>query len=262
MSFGKNKKNFSKGRKGIKKKTGDRFQKKEWWTVKAPGMFTNRLFTKTPVNQTQGKTYASDSIKGRIFEISIGDLNPSSTKTYQKVKLIVDEATESGSKECLTNFYGMTTTRDHLCSLIRKWHTMIETFVDVKTNDGFLLRFFVIAFTKKQEKQQKATCYAQISQIKSIRKKMKDVITKEVTKITLKELVGRLTSETIPKEIEKECKKIFPINNCIIRKVKTIKRARFDVTQLHSMQAEVLNKPKEAEEEVKKEAGSENLLNK
>ena len=50
MSFGKNPKNFSKGRKGIKKKTGDRFLKKEWWTIRAPGMFSNRNFTKSPVN--------------------------------------------------------------------------------------------------------------------------------------------------------------------------------------------------------------------
>ena len=67
-------------------------------------------------------------------EISVGDLNPGSKSAYQKVKLIVDDATtEATNKECTTNFHGLTTTKDHLCSLIRKWHTLIETFVDVKT---------------------------------------------------------------------------------------------------------------------------------
>lgn len=200
--------------------------KKEWWDVKAPGMFINRKFTKTPVNQSAGKKLASDSLKGRVFEINLGDLNGSNT--YKKIKLIVEDASESTSKLALTNFYGMDTTRDHLCSLIRKWHTLIEAVVDAKTSDGFIFRFFPIAFTKRGEKQLKATTYAQRSQVKQIRKKMSDVITKIVTRMTLKDLVDNLINEKIPIEITKEAKKIFPIQNCIIRKVKSIKRPRFD----------------------------------
>lgn len=155
-------------------------------------MFTNRLFTKTPVNQTAGKVLASDSIKGRVFEISLGDLNPSAKNTYQKIRLIVDDASEATNKECHTNFYGLDTTKDHLCSLIRKWHTLIDTFVNVKTNDGFLMRFFVTTFTARGKQQVKATTYAQRSQVKLIRKKINEIITKEVSKITLKELVSKL----------------------------------------------------------------------
>ncbi len=172
--------------------SGDRFQKKEWWTVRSPGMFVNRNFTKTPVNVTQGKTYSHETIKGRIFEVSVGDLNPGSKSAYQKVKLIVDDASEIANKECVTNFHGLNTTKDHLCSLIRKWHTLIESFVDVKTSDGFVLRFFVIAFTMKTRGQLKATAYAQRSQVKLIRKKMNEVIHKEVSRSTLKELVSKL----------------------------------------------------------------------
>jgi small subunit ribosomal protein S3Ae len=155
-------------------------------------MFTNRLFTKTPVNVTQGKILSSDSIKGRVFEISLGDLNPSAKNTYQKIRLVVDDASEITNKECTTNFYGLDTTKDHLCSLIRKWHTLIETFVTIKTNDGFLMRFFVVCFTQRGKTQVKATSYAQRSQVKLIRKKITEIITKEVNKISLKELVSKL----------------------------------------------------------------------
>lgn len=189
-------------------------------------MFTNRKFTKTPVNQSAGKKLASDSLKGRVFEINLGDLN--GTNAYKKIKLIVDDASETSTKLALTNFYGMDTTRDHLCSLIRKWHTLIEATVDAKTNDGFLLRFFPVAFTKRSERQLKATTYAQRSQVKQIRRKMVEVITKTVTKLSLKDLVDSLINEKIPVEITKQAKKIFPIQNCIIRKVKTVKRPRFD----------------------------------
>ena len=149
--MGKNKKNFSKGRKGAKKKVGERFLKKEWWNIKAPGMFAKRMFTYSPVNQTVGKKLSSDSMKGRVFEANLGDLNQG-FESNKKVKLIVEDA-DGKSRIALTNFYGLECTRDYLCSLIRKWHTLIDTFVDCKTNDGFLMRFFIVAFTSKLHKK-------------------------------------------------------------------------------------------------------------
>ena len=61
--------------------------------------------------------------------------------------------------------------------------------IDAKTNDGFVLRFFPIAFTQRNKFQLKATTYAQRSQIKQIRRRMVEVITKEVSKSSLKDIV-------------------------------------------------------------------------
>jgi small subunit ribosomal protein S3Ae len=190
-------------------------------------MFVRRKFTKTPVNVSAGKKLSSDALKGRVFEVNVGDLNETKA-AYKKLKLIVDDASETSTRTALTNFYGLDTTRDRLCSLIRKWHTLIEASVDAKTSDGFLLRFFTIAFTDRQKGQLKATTYAQRSQVKQIRKIMVDTITKAVTKTTLKDLVEKLLADTISSDIEKKANKIFPLRNCIIRKVKTVKRPRFD----------------------------------
>lgn len=199
-------------------------------------MFTERNFTVSPVNVTAGERFSHEMMKGRVYTVSLGDLNQVSA--HKKIKLIVDEESEPGTKLALTNFYGMDTTRDHLCSLIKKWHSLIECFVDVKTSDGFLLRFFVVASTKKAKKQQKATSYAQHSQIKQIRKIMHTAVTKEVKRSTLKDIVPKLLADTISEEITKKAKKIFPIQNCIIRKVKTVKRPKFDMTQLLNIHAE------------------------
>ncbi|MFO0515335.1 MAG: eS1 family ribosomal protein [bacterium] len=206
--------------------SGERFLKKEWWKIRAPGMFSERDFTISPVNVTAGEKFSHEAIKGRVYTVSLGDLNQ--TNPHKKIKLIVDEEAEKGSKVALTNFYGIDTTRDHLCSLIRKWHTLIDCFVDAKTSDGFLLRLFITCSTKKAKRQQKATSYAQESQIKQIRKIMSSVIVKEVKKSTLKELVPKLLTDIISEDITKKAKKIFPVQNTIIRKVKTIKRPRFD----------------------------------
>ena len=237
MSLGKNKKNFSKGRKGAKKKVGERFTKKEWWNIKAPGMFMKRMFTYSPVNQTVGKKLASDSMKGRVFEANLGDLN-TGYEFNKKIKLIVEDA-DGKSKLAVTNFYGLECTRDYLCSLIRKWHTLIDLFVDCKTSDGFLMRFFVVAFTSKYNyTQKKATCYANRSQVRQMRAIMTKIITRVCKASTLKELVGKVLGNELPEEMIQKCKHIFPLENVTIRKVKSIKRPRVDMAQLNAMQTE------------------------
>ena len=237
MSLGKNKKNFSKGRKGTKKKVGDRFLKKEWWNIKSPGMFAKRMFTQSPVNQTVGKKLASDCMKGRVFEANLGDLNPG-YESNKKVKLIVEDA-DGQSKIALTNFYGLECTRDYLCSLIRKWHTLIDTFVDCKTSDGFLMRFFIIGFTSKYlYTQKKASCYATSTQVKQMRAIITKIITKVCKKSTLKDLVGVVLGKDVTEEMQKKCKHIFPLENVTIRKVKSIKRPKVDIAQLSAMQAD------------------------
>merc|ERR1712061_278395 len=147
----------------------------------------------------------------------------------KKVKLCIEEVQ---GRNCLTDFHGMTLTRDKLCSLIRKWQTLIEAHVDVKTTDGYLVRMFVIAFTKRRAEQVKTNCYAQTAQIRKIRKKMTDIMTNEAGKVQLRELVKKLILESIGKEIEKQTQGIFPLKDVLIRKVKIMKKPKFDITKL------------------------------
>lgn len=56
-------------------------------------------------------------------------------------------------------------TTDKLRSLVKKWQTLIECFTEVKTTDGFVLRLFCIAFTKKRANQISKTSYAQSAQV-------------------------------------------------------------------------------------------------
>jgi small subunit ribosomal protein S3Ae len=107
----------------------------------------------------------------------------------------------------------------------------------------------------------KATTYAKRSHSRMIRRKMTETIAKEVSKVTLKELTGKLINETISAEIEKQSKPIYPIQNCIIRKVKSIKRPRVDITQLLSMHTGApVQQQQQKEETSTEEKGPENLI--
>lgn len=218
MAIGKNKR-LTKGKKGGKKKAQDPFAKKEMYTIKAPSMFAVRNAGKTIINRTAGNSkyihlslalytllllllyilsyayftleIASEGLKGRVFEISLADLNGGDeSQGFRKIRLVVEDVQ---GLDCVTNFHGMDMTRDKLCSLIRKWQTMIEAHVDVRTTDGYHLRMFAIAFTKKQANQAvKSTCYAQAGQVRNIRKKMFEIMSEEASKCEMKELVQKL----------------------------------------------------------------------
>ena len=88
-------------------------------------------------------------------------------------------------KTVLTNFHGITLTSDKLKSMVKKNQSMIEAFADVRTTDGYVLRLFCIGFTDKPEHQAKKTCYAKTSKCKAIRRKMVEIMTKEVSGVCL-----------------------------------------------------------------------------
>lgn len=103
------------------------------------------------VTKTQGTKLAKDGLMGRVFEASLGDLKANAEDdAFRKFKLRVEEVQGTN---CLTNFYGMDLSSDKLRSLVRKWHSLIEAYADVKTTDGYLLRMYCIGFTKRRPNQ-------------------------------------------------------------------------------------------------------------
>lgn len=205
------------------------------------------------VNRTTGLKNANDALKGRIFEVSLADLQKDEDHAFRKVKLRVDEVQ---GKNCLTNFHGLDFTSDKLRSLVRKWQTLIEANITVKTTDDYLLRLFAIAFTKRRPNQIKKTTYARTSQIRAIRKKMVEIIQREASSCTLSQLTTKLIPEVIGREIEKATQGIYPLQNVCeshamhckgpltrktqvhIRKVKLLKAPKFDLGALLNLHGE------------------------
>jgi small subunit ribosomal protein S3Ae len=237
MAVGKNKGLSKGGKKGAKKKVIDPFTRKDWYDIKAPSIFKVRDVGKTLVNRTQGTRIASDGLKGRVYEVSLADLKgeEDAERSYKKFRLICEDVQ---GKNCLTNFYGMNLTTDKLRSMVKKWQTLIEAHADVKTTDGYLLRVFCIGFTHKQAQQVSKTCYAQAQQVRQIRKKMTEIISREVSSCDLKEVVNKLIPDSIAIDIGKACQGIYPLYEVHIRKVKVMKKPRFDLNKLMDLHGE------------------------
>merc|ERR1711982_259438 len=142
------------------KKIVDPFTRKDWYDIKAPSVFKVRQVGKTLVNRTAGTKIASDGLKGRVYEVSLADLQNENDaeRSFRKFRLICEDVQ---GKNCLTSFHGMGLTTDKLRSMVKKWQTLIEGNIDVKTTDGYMLRVFCIGFTRKQDMSTKKTCYAQ-----------------------------------------------------------------------------------------------------
>ncbi|KAI3981000.1 hypothetical protein MKX01_025565 [Papaver californicum] len=81
---------------------------------------------------------ASEGIRHKMFEVCLADLQNDKGQSYRKMRLMV------------TNF-----TTYKLRYLVRKWQTLIEAYIDVKTTYNFTLRMFCIGFTQRRKNQAK-----------------------------------------------------------------------------------------------------------
>jgi len=232
-AVGKNKK---LKKKGNKKKAVDPFSRKDWFDIMAPSSFRTRQVGKTMCNRTIGKKLARDNLLGRVFEVSLADLNNDDDQAHRKMRLRCEDVQ---GKNVLTQFCGMDLTRDKLCSLTKRWQSLIECHVDVTTTDGYLLRLFAIAFTKRRKNQVRKASYAQSAQARAIRAKMAEIMTREAETSDLKELVDKFIPESIGKEIERACVSIYPLQNVLVRKCKVLKAPRFDLNKLMEMHSDI-----------------------
>ena len=85
------------------------------------------------MNKTVAEKLSSTSLKGRVFETNLGDLESTEEKANKRFKFIVEEIQ---GKTCYTQFYGCEIVRDKLMQMFKKGITLIECFTEIKTTDG------------------------------------------------------------------------------------------------------------------------------
>ena len=73
---------------------------------------------------------ASDGLKGRVFDVSLADLQNDEV-AFRKFRLISEDVQ---AKNVLTTFHGMAMTTDKLRSLVKKWQVGHSSLVGVCTD--------------------------------------------------------------------------------------------------------------------------------
>ncbi|KAI4585045.1 hypothetical protein MJG53_006579 [Ovis ammon polii x Ovis aries] len=58
---------------------------------------------------------------------------------------------------------------------------------------------------------------------------MMEIMTREVQTDDLKEVVNKLIPDSIGKDIEKACQSIYPLHDVFVRKVKMLKKPKFEL---------------------------------
>lgn len=66
---------------------------------------------------------------------------------------------------------------------------------------------------------------------------MVDTISEECGKSSLKENVKKFIASSIEKDITKKCNRVFPLKDVWIRKVKVLKKPKFDISKLMEVHA-------------------------
>lgn len=157
---------------------------------------------------------------GRRYDVNHADLTKNNDFTHRKFIFKVGDVKGA---DCIGFFDGMELTSDKHKAMIKKWHTLIEAQKDIVAKDRSVFRVFVMAVTRRPQGYTKKTCYVKHSEEKKIRKIMFDVIEQELGGRSVDEIMNKLSNETVGKRIEELGSEIFPLQNCCVRKVKTIK---------------------------------------
>ena len=67
---------------------------------------------------------------------------------------------------------------------------------------------------------------------------MSEIIMRIVQANTLKTIIPILTDPKIEEEIKKACARFYPLQNVLIRKVKVLKKPKFDATKMNEFYGE------------------------
>ena len=227
--------------KASKKIKQDSFLKKEWRHVFIPGYFGNeRDIGFTVAHKVARGKVPMDYFQNRTWELSHGDVaKEDKSHTYRLFKWRAIAASDT----VYTQFAGMRLTRDKLGSLLRKYRTLVNAEVDVKTQDGFIIRMFAMGFTKKLNNSQKKHAYANQTETRKIREEMINSMREAASNNNVGQLCKDIVEEKIEASIIDKCKTYKQVEYLFITKIKVIK-----APQLTAEQIKDLHIPKEAVE--------------
>ena len=91
---------------------------------------------------------------------------------------------------------------------------------------------------------------------------MIQTVTKEAQTNNLTNFIKTLITDSMGENIIKECKFIYPLNHVVVRKVKMLKKPKFDITKLNEMYSEAQRAEAKEDKKMEDDEEAQNLLKK
>lgn len=204
----------------------EKWKAKSWYNVVAPDMFNRAKIA---------EALADDPAKliDRIAEVTAQDVTGDFSKMHIKLKFKVNDVRGA---DAFTYFIGHDMTSDYVRRMTRRRKSKIDTIVDVKTRDEFIVRIKPLAISGRRVRS---------SQQSAIRITMQTVIADFCSKKALDEVVKAIISGQLAKFVAVACKPIQPLQRVEIRKSEILKAG---FIPLVPEEPEELEKPEQPEE--------------
>ena len=218
--------------KTSKKVKQDSFLKKEWRHVLIPGYFSGqRDIGVTVTNKIARGKVPMDYVQGRVWEVSHGDVTKDMSHSYRIFKF----RSIAAGDDVYTQFAGMRMARDKVDSTLRKYRTMIDAQVDVKTADGFIIRLFSMGFTRKLANCHSNHVYATQAKCRQVRDAMIKCLTDACEHANVDQICKDIVEEKIEGQIVDACKSICQIEGVYVTKIKVIKAPALTAEQIKQL---------------------------
>ena len=192
----------SKGRGTARK---DKWKAKSWYNIMAPDMF-NRQKVAEALSDEPAK------LVGRVTEVTVQDITGEFSKMHIKLKFKVNDVRGT---EAYTHFIGHDMTSDYVRRMTRRRKSKIDTIVDVRTRDDFIIRIKPLAISGRRVRGSQQT---------AIRVTMEKVIHDFASKRALDEVLKAIISGQMAKEAAIACKHIQPLQRVEIKKSEILKK--------------------------------------
>jgi len=218
-----------KQNRAASRKVKDRWKSKEWYNVLAPQMFNLARI---------GETLSSepDSVVGRVATVTLQDLTGDFSKAHLKLKFKVRDIR---GYDAYTEFIAHDMANDYVRRLSRRHRSKVDTVVDIKTADNYILRIKTMAVIDRR---------MQAGQRTGIRNITVDTLREYTRNKSLAEVVKGMVTGELSRILASRCKPIVPVRRMEIRKSEVLKPG--DVKSVDEIIEE--EKKRQEEEEAKK----------
>jgi len=186
------------------RKIKDKWKAKSWYNIIAPPMFDRVVLGETPADDPS-KLY------DRVTEVTVQDITGDFSKMHIKLHFKIHDVRGG---DAYTHFVGHDMTSDYIRRLTRRKRTRTDAVVDVRTKDGSILRLKPMAITDRRIQSSKEAV---------IRRIMVNIVRRTASACTVGELVKKIITGELSRDIAVACKPIQPVQRVEIRKSEVIK---------------------------------------